>query len=413
MTDYSFNLNEMDGRYYANIYDPGSGWRTNLSLMTEQESVARQRLAKWERMAVAGEWDPRSGRPTSSKRTTLEQAAEMFLADYEKDRRESTYAMMESVLRQFRRQLGDDYPIGQVTADDVRAYITSLSARGSASPPGSAAQSTKRERFGKLHTFFRWLSRKEVIDRVPTESVERPRAEPGTSYNVLSPSDADRLLRATEGRWMQAVIEVALSSGLRLGELAHLRWADVDTSGLDAGPVEIRVTPRDSSESERGEWRPKTPHSKRAVQVYPRGRSVLKSLWNGQDDETCVLREESEQVLRHGWVQARMREARRRAGFSRDITMHDLRHTWFSWLLNDLGLARKAPAVSRMGGHAEISRTWSYVEASDEAGRDAVHESIGLKAPSGREEEVRAWLTADSVVVSTEESGGQAVYNHR
>jgi integrase len=303
--------------------------------------------------------------------------------------------------------------VAQITADDVKAYITSLSARGNASPPGSAAQSTKRERFGKLHTFFEWLKGREVIDRVPTQELERPKTEPGTSYNVLSPADADRLLTATEGKWMQAVIEVALSTGLRLGELAHLRWADVDTSGLDHGPVEIRVTPRGTDESERGEWRPKTPHSKRAVQVYPRGRSVLEALWDGQDEEACVLREGPEQPLRHGWVQARMREARERAGFSRDISMHDLRHTWFSWLLNDLGMAKKAPAVSRMGGHAEISRTWSYVEASDEAGRDAVHESIGLKAPSGREEEVRAWLTAKSVVVSTEDSADQAVYNHR
>jgi len=108
--------------------------------------------------------------------------------------------------------------------------------------------------------------------------------------------------------------------------------------------------------------------------------------------------------MRYGELQRLVQVYTKNAGLrpERDVSMHDMRHTWFSWLLNDLGLARKVPAISKMGGHSNIERTWKYVRVGSEAGRDAVYESLDLTSPSGREDEVRAWLTRAPVMHQTD-----------
>jgi integrase len=47
-------------------------------------------------------------------------------------------------------------------------------------------------------------------------------------FHGLSPEQARKLLDATQGDRLEAVFTVALSLGLRMGEILGLRWQDLD-----------------------------------------------------------------------------------------------------------------------------------------------------------------------------------------
>lgn len=412
MSEYTFNLGEDGGRYYARIYDPSDRWRTRLSLLTEQESVARQRLAEWERMAARGEWDPRDGRPRKGQRLPLEQAVTRFMEAYREDVRDVTARNMKSALSMLQDSLGGDKPIGHIRPTHIRSFIDNLSGHGKGAPPGSASQSTKSQKYSYLNRFFSWLHERGLLDRDLMGPLSRPKVDDAAdTYEVLSPTEARRLLQACvvdDGpAWWRHFVELALASGLRLGELRHLKWSRVDLEALaeitpatvqESDVCAIQVEPLRLSDGTL--WRPKNRYSHRRVLVYPRGAAVLRARWEAQDQPSdgWIFRAQNGTYKGRrpprGQLQERMRKYGRTAGLrpQRQITIHDCRHTWFSWLLNDLGLARKAPAISEMGGHGQIEQTWGYVTAGEEAGREAVYESLGLTSPEGREEDVRAFL---------------------
>lgn len=431
MSEYTFTLKHRasTGRYYANIYDPSTRWRTNLSLLTTDRSVARQRISRWERMAAREEWDPREGRPREDATPPWSEAAQKFLSVYKKDVRPSTWKQMRSALDAFGRIVGPDTPVGSIRSGDCLAYLQSLTSRKADAPPGSASEATRRARYAQIRRAMAHMVREGWMKQNAMAELDRPQSRRDT-FHVLTPADAARLVQAVrvdveqhdhrDGRVMYAyALELALTTGCRARELTHLTWGRVDTRALESvapaapKPSDIATIRIDETneEAECGAWQPKTPESIRKILVYPRGTAVLAALWHRQtpeeqaDPARCVLRGAGlDHRMRYGELQRLVQIYTQDAGLrpERDVSMHDMRHTWFSWLLNDLGLARKVPAISKMGGHSNIERTWKYVRVGSEAGRDAVYESLDLTSPSGREDEVRAWLTRAPVMHQTE-----------
>lgn len=431
MSEYTFTLQHRSGtgRYYANIYDAATGWRTNLSLLTTDRSVARQRISRWERMAAREEWDPREGRPREDASPPWSEAARKFLAVYKKDVRPSTWKQMRSALDAFGDIVGPDTPVGSIRSGDCLAYLQSLTSRKADAPPGSASEATRRARYAQIRRAMAHMVREGWMKQNAMAELDRPQSRRDT-FHVLTPADATRLVQAVRvdveenthlsGRKMYAyALELALTTGCRARELTHLTWGRVDTRALEAidpaapKPTDIATIRIDETDedAECGAWKPKTPESIREILVYPRGTAVLAALWQQQSSNEdpaptrCVLRGSSAQNrMGYNELQRLVQIYTERAGLrpERDVSMHDMRHTWFSWLLNDLGLARKVPAISKMGGHSNIERTWKYVRVGSEAGRDAVYESLDLTSPSGREDEVRAWLTRAPVMHQVE-----------
>lgn len=433
--EFTFNMYRREsGRWYVRVYSPElstsrSQWQTNISLLTTDESAARQKLSKWERMYSRGEWDPRDGRPGKGKHVSVSDAVRRYLGRYRQHVQEATAERMRSCLERFAEVVGADTAVAQLDQDHVRAYLSSLRGRTSGSQPGSAKASTIRRNAALLRQFADDLIKNDLCDKRFTEGVQLPRKENGDTYEVLTPTDATRLLRAVlvdDGkRWFAQMVELALSSGMRIGEIRHLTWGDVDTDALqdvdprapdlnDVVTVEITDGP--------GDWHPKGGPRKRAsyrqISVYPRGAAVLAVRYEGQAGTEPVFMQRGRPHHQDGVpVQATaagyMREygGKEHARFrpERQVTMHDLRHTWFTWLLNDLGLARKVPTISQMGGHANIERTWSYVTASEDGGREVVRQSMGLDEEDTRRGAVLDFLTSAPVFVQAKEQSVKSV----
>jgi integrase len=177
----------------------------------------------------------------------------------------------------------------------------------------------------------------------------------------LTAAQARTLLEAARGGRLEALYVMALSSGMRLGELLGLRWSDVD---LDGGIVQVRqILVRMPSGLRFGE--PKTKRSRRRISLSTgvrdslrqhRARQATERLRLGPvwEDYDLVFANEIGKPLDAGnFLRRDFWRALNKAGLPR-CRFHDLRHTCATLLLQQ-GVHPKV--VSELLGHGSIGLT--------------------------------------------------------
>jgi integrase len=177
-----------------------------------------------------------------------------------------------------------------------------------------------------------------VADRVDAPA---PRKEP---LNVVTPSEA-RTLLAAAGTRFGPLWTLALTSGMREGEILALRWRDVD---LDAGMVHVREG--------------KTRSARRAIPLTEAARQCLAGIASDRRPEDLVF------STRNGTALSARNVLRAWHAFServlgRRLSFHALRHSAATLMLGQgVGLR----TVSDVLGHANIRITSdTYVEVLD------------------------------------------------
>ncbi len=201
--------------------------------------------------------------------------------------------------------------------------------------------------------------------------IKKPKARRRRAY---TPAEVGEILRAAEEPW-RSVFELLGHSGLRVGELKHLSWDDVD---LDGGWLHVRAKPDVGWRPKNGEDR-KVPLSERAQAVLERvprvGRWVFwrRRTTNGitvvdQIDERRVLKE--------------LKAVAERLGIE-DATVHGLRHC-FVTLAADRGV--QPMQLMHWVGHRDLSVILTYYHLSDGESQKAMA-SISPTTSAGQSEE--------------------------
>lgn len=144
-------------------------------------------------------------------------------------------------LGQFAAFLGEALPgPASVTSEQVRAFVTHLLATRSAA--------TVHNRNRALNRFFNWLVEQEYLERSPMARMRPPKL-PERLVPVIPATDLTRLLQSLKGHLFEnrrdrAIVSILTVTGVRLAELAGLRWRpddprenDVD---LDRGELRVR-----------------------------------------------------------------------------------------------------------------------------------------------------------------------------
>lgn len=83
---------------------------------------------------------------------------------------------------------------------------------------------------GVLSGMFRQLIKNEVLQKNPVQYVEFPRQSRKKERRVLSEEEQRLFLEYAKGSPYEDVYLLALSTGMRIGEICALRWQDVDFS---------------------------------------------------------------------------------------------------------------------------------------------------------------------------------------
>ena len=114
--------------------------------------------------------------------------------------------------------------VNLVDTDAIRGFLEHVLSR--------RASATARQRYASLGQLFKWLYEEGEIDRNPLDRVKPPKVAE-QPVPVLNDDELRKLIAATagksfDGRRDEAIIRVLIDTGMRLGELANLKVADVD-----------------------------------------------------------------------------------------------------------------------------------------------------------------------------------------
>jgi len=184
---------------------------------------------------------------------------------------------------------------------------------------------------------------------------------PPARFDFLSPLEADALSKATTRAPWHLMVLTALHTGLRLGELVALRWADID---LERGQLCVRRSCtrgiETSPKNNRIRFVPLTTELRQAFERVPtaeRGEHVFEVLG------TPVTQAMAWRALQ---------TARKRAGL-RHVGWHVLRHTFASHLVSE-----NVPlvAVQALLGHSDIKMTQRYAHVAPSLLRSSVEQLI-------------------------------------
>ena len=167
---------------------------------------------------------------------------EEFLADWlvqsEPTRRPTTSVSYERCVRDHVVPFLGDVVLRELAPDHVRSWQTALLRKPLRFRDGVLSPTTVRYCHRLLRRALQDALRWELIERNPCDAVIAPRRA-HKEMKVWSPEEARAFLTYVENDRLAAMWRLFLATGMRRGEVAGLRWIDVD---LDAGRVSIQHT---------------------------------------------------------------------------------------------------------------------------------------------------------------------------
>jgi integrase len=206
-----------------------------------------------------------------------------------------------------------------------------------------------------LQQAVRW----KLLVRNPADAVEPPKVE-RREMQVLDEHQTKRLLAAVGGTRLYIPVLLAVTTGLRRGEILALRWQDID---LDQGTLAVRR----SLEQTRGGNRFKEPKTKKARRVVALPALTTEALRKHKVEQAKARLLIGADYADEGLVCARrhgtpLDPAETTAGFAAlikkadlpKIRFHDLRHSHATQLLRQLVHPK---VVSERLGHSTIGIT--------------------------------------------------------
>ena len=219
-----------------------------------------------------------------------------------------------------------------------------------------------------LRAFLKYI-RKRGVSSLSPEVIELAKV-PERSLDLITPQELDRLMNAPDmatpvGLRDRAILELLFSTGLRISELCGLSIDDVDLTrdefSVRGKGDKIRVVFLSES-------------AKRAIKSYLDTRKDM-------DDALFVqygknMKNAKELRLSPRAVQRTLKACAAKAGITRKVSPHVIRHSFATDLLSNGADLRSVQALL---GHANIGTTQIYTHVTDKHLRDVHKRFHGRK----------------------------------
>ena len=220
----------------------------------------------------------------------------------------------------------------QASAEDLRRYQLHLASSGVSIP-------NQNIRVTALRFFFSvTLGRGEITGRMPF--VREPRKLPV----VMSPEEVARLLAATPGLKYRAALSVAYGAGLRANEVVSLKIGDIDSTRMV-----IRV--------EQGKG-----HKDRYVMLSAHLLELLRAYWKAARPQGWLFPGQNRvNPLTTRQLNRACHAAARAAGIDKRVSLHTLRHSFATHLLEQKVDIR---VIQVLLGHKKLDTTALYSQVA-------------------------------------------------
>lgn len=291
-----------------------------------------------------------------------------------------------------------------LTADMVADWMDSLSKRG-------LSPVTVRNARAFLNMVMRYAMEEDgLITANPCKKhATKPPKLPHKEPNALGAAERGKVLDYLENapyRPVTLASLIALLTGMRVGEVCGLRWMDVD---LDRGIIHVRNT---IGVKEGGTYQkePKTGASLRDIPIPSQLSDALKvrraDMWAERIATVKTTAEEFGElfvigkadgsychpgVVSRDW-RAIAEVLQLRGTQNRRPTFHDLRHTFITAAITDIGADVKT--VASMAGHSKVSHTLDIYASSDPDAKArlaaAIDDVLASEREAARAERLRA-----------------------
>ena len=230
---------------------------------------------------------------------------------------------------------------------DIETFACELEARG-------RARATVTRRLSTIAGFYRYAVEEELLDHSPAAHVRRPRMDYESHATALDRNEVGALLVAAGlgPAAEHALISLLALNGLRVSEATG---ADIDHLGLERGHRTLVVTRKGGKVV----TVPLAPRTARAIDLAVGERTA----------GPLFLAADGKRLDRHGAARV-VRRVTRRAGITKKVGPHTLRHAFITAAL-DAGVPLRD--VQEAASHADPRTTMRYDRARTSLDRHATY----------------------------------------
>jgi site-specific recombinase XerD len=237
--------------------------------------------------------------------------------------------------------------IDDITGNDINEFLLHLKEERGYKP------ASRRRLAATLKGFFKWAYKHGYIDVDLAETVPSIKV-PDNERHFLSPEEVKTWVDAVDHDVSKVAIWIMYYAGLRINEATNLRMDDVQLDE-DGGWLIVR-------RGKGGKYR--------RVPIAPALAEILRDYMTWRVDSEYLLATKKTGHISSVTIQAELREARRKLGWSEDITPHILRHSFASQVYQK---TQDILVVSKLLGHTNLTTTQVYAHLHDDRMVEAVN----------------------------------------
>lgn len=334
---------------------PNGKWRAMVTLNGKRLSKVYKTKAECQAWIknLLGEID--QGLSYKGTRTLLKEYFEDWLRTVKQNRRAKTHLGYRRIADRYILPHMGDWQLREVKPLRVEQYLTTLQEQG-------IGDRTCQLIYAALHVCLNSALRKGIIGRNPMAAVDKPKVKHPRRIVVLQPEQIQQFLIAADGHPHEALYHLAITAGMREGEILGLKWSDLD---WDRGWIRVQRQVQRIDGVGLVFAEPKTQFGNRVLALGPVTLERLKAHRERQKVDMAVAGNRWKDLdlvfptvigspLDPHNLLKEFKGLLEKAGLPR-MRFHDLRHTSVTLVLNEIGAPVKE--AQHRAGHASPSTT--------------------------------------------------------
>ena len=250
-------------------------------------------------------------------------------------------------------------PLKNLKALHIQSYYTEALESGRRDGKGGLSPRTVHHHHRVLFQALKQAVKWRIIPRNPVEDVDPPKVE-RKEIRALTPEEVETLTEYTRKTRLRMPSILALTTGMRRGEVFAIRWLDID---LDGAALTVNQSLEQTKDGLRFK-EPKSKRSRRRITLSPLTVEALRrhkvaqmkermALGLGRNDAGLVFTTLEGGTIKPNIFTKEFQRIAKRAKLA-GVSFHTLRHTHITQLLRD---GENVKVISERAGHSSVATT--------------------------------------------------------